>query len=109
MPAFVLQYQYDVFISYAHVAEKEWVRGFREKLQEHLDRELQQDKAAAIFWDRQELAGDSPLTAEITQALSSTATLLIMLSKAYLDRYWCRLERESFLNAVGTGSRRTFL
>ena len=109
MPAFVPQYQYDVFISYAQVAEKEWVRGFREKLQEHLDRELHQDKAAAIFWDRQELAGDSPLTAEITQALSSTVTLLIVLSKAYLDRSWCRLERESFFTAAGTSSRRAFV
>jgi len=109
MPAFVPQYQYDVFISYAHVAEKEWVRGFREKLQEHLDRELHQDKAASIFWDHQELAGDSPLTAEITQALSSTATLLIVLSKAYLDRPWCRVERESFFNEAGTSSRRVFV
>src|SRR5215470_13307816 len=98
MPAFVPQYQYDVFISYAQVAEKEWVRGFREKLQEHLDRELRQDKAASIFWDRNELDGDSPLTAAITQALSSTATLLIVLSRAYLDRPWCLREREAFFN-----------
>jgi hypothetical protein len=109
MPAFVPQCQYDVFISYAQVAEKEWVWGFCEKLQEHLDRELHQDKAASIFWDRNELAGDSPLTAEITQALSNTATLLIVLSKAYLDRPWCRRERESFFNEVGTSSRRAFV
>jgi|CXWL01.1.fsa_nt_gi hypothetical protein len=109
MPAFVPQCQYDVFISYAQVAEKEWMPGFREKLQEHLDRELHQDKAASIFWDRNELAGDSSLTAEITQALSNTATLLIVLSKAYLDRPWCQRERESFFNEFKTSSRRAFL
>ena len=109
MPAFVPQYQYDVFISYAQVAEKKWVPGFRAKLQEHLDRELHQDKATSIFWDRQELAGDSPLTPTITQALSNAATLLIVLSKAYLDRPWCRRECESFFNAVGTSSQRAFM
>ena len=109
MPAFVPQYQYDVFISYAQVAEKGWVPGFREKLQEHLDRELHQDKAASIFWDRNVLTGASSLTPEITQALSSTATLLIVLSKAYLDRSWCRLECESFFTEVGTSSRRAFV
>jgi hypothetical protein len=102
MPAFVPLCQYDVFISYAQVAEKEWVRVFREKLQEHLDRELHQDKAASIFWDRNELADDDPLTAEITQALSNTATLLIVLSKAYLDRPWCLREREVTAQVVKT-------
>lgn len=109
MPAFVPQCQYDVFISYAHVAEKEWTQGFFRKLEEHLDRELHQSNAASIFWDDQEIAGDSPLTAEITQALSKTATLLIVLSKAYLERPWCLRECETFINQAGADSRRTFL
>lgn len=53
--AYVPGFDQDIFISYAQVAEKEWVRGFREKLQEHLDRELHQEKAASIFWDRNEI------------------------------------------------------
>lgn len=98
MPAFVPQCQYDVFISYAQVVEEDWVKGFYEKLQKHLDRELGNSGAASIFWDRAELTGASLLTPEITQALSGTATLLIVLSRAYLDRQWCKLERECFLN-----------
>lgn len=107
--AYVQRFDHDIFISYAQVAEKEWVRGFREKLQEHLDRELHQDKVTSIFWDRNQLDGDSPLTASIAQALSNTATLLIVLSKAYLERPWCRQERESFFNQFGTSSRRAFV
>lgn len=106
---FVRPDAHDVFISYAQVAEPEWVRAFRQKLQDHLDRALHQAGAASIFWDRQELAGDSPLSAEITQALSNAATLVIVLSGAYLDRPWCRKERESFFNLAGTSSGRAFV
>ncbi|MDX2608035.1 MAG: toll/interleukin-1 receptor domain-containing protein [Woeseiaceae bacterium] len=92
------RFELDTFISYAQVAEKEWVRDFREKLQEHLDRELHQDKVASVFLDANELDRDSPLKASIAQTLSNTATLLIVLSKAYLEQP-CRLqERESFFN-----------
>ena len=106
---FVRPDAHDVFISYAQVAEPDWVRAFRQKLQEHLDRELHQAGAASIFWDRQELAGDSPLSAEITQALSNAATLVIVLSGAYLDRPWCRKKRETFFNLAGTSSGRAFI
>ena len=109
MPAYVPGFQYDVFLSYAQVAEPEWVEGFREKLQEQLDRELHQKGVASIFWDLQNLAGDSPLSAEITQALSNTATLVIVLSRAYRERPWCRKECESFLSLAGPSSRRTFV
>lgn len=107
--AYVPGFKHDVFISYAQVAESEWVKAFLGQLQRHLDRELHQTGASSIFWDRQDLEGDSPLTAEITQSISSTATLVIVLSNAYLDRPWCRKERETFFNQVGVDSRRAFL
>ena len=107
--AYVPGFKHDVFISYAQVAESEWVKEFLGQLQKHLDRELHQTGASSIFWDRQDLEGDSPLTAEITQSISSTATLVIVLSHAYLDRSWCRKERETFFSQVGLGSRRAFL
>jgi hypothetical protein len=109
MPAFVPQCQYDVFISYAQVAEKGWIPGFVKKLQEYLDQELGNIEAASIFWDLTELDGASALTPEITQALSESATLLIVLSKAYLDRPWCKLERECFFNDVRRGSKNAFV
>jgi len=107
--AYVSGFKHDVFISYAQVAEPEWVKGFLGQLQKHLDRELHQAGASFIFWDRHDLDGDSPLTAEITQSISSTATLVIVLSNAYLDRSWCRKEREAFFTQVGVDSRRAFL
>lgn len=109
MPAYVPSFQYDVFLSYAQVIAPKWVEGFRQKLQEQLDQELHEKGACSIFWDLQELDGDSPLSAEITQALSNTATLVIVLSRAYRDRPWCRKECEYFLTLAGPSSRRIFV
>jgi len=109
MPAFVPQCQYDVFISYAQVVAKEWILGFVAKLQKHLDENLEGTGTASIFWDRAELDGASSLTSEITQALSGTAALLIVLSRAYLNRPWCKLEREQFFNDLGRGGKKAFV
>ena len=46
MPGF----QYDVFISYAQMAESDWVRSFQEVLQEKLTAVLTRE--AKVFWDR---------------------------------------------------------
>ncbi len=107
--AYVPGFKHDVFISYAHVVQSNWVKAFFGKLQEHLDRELHQTGASSIYWDRKDLDGHSPLSADIAQSISNTATLIIVLSNAYLDRPWCRKERETFFAHVGVGSRRAFL
>jgi hypothetical protein len=63
--AYVPRFDHDIFISYAQVAENDWVLGFREKLQGHLGCELHQDKAASIFWDRNESDEDSPIIVQL--------------------------------------------
>jgi hypothetical protein len=73
MATFVPGFLKDVFISYAQVAEPEWVRQFVVSLQKHLDRELGGTASASIFWDRADLDGAAPLTAEITQAVTGSA------------------------------------
>jgi hypothetical protein len=109
MATFVPGFLKDVFISYARVAEKEWVPGFVEKLQTFLDQELAADGAAEIFFDRSSLNDDDPLTEEITLNVTSTATFVIVLSRAYLKREWCRKELSAFLHTAGPGHRRAFI
>ena len=61
MPFVQQRYLKDVFVSYARVAEPEWVREFVHRLQSRLDQELSESDAAEIFLDRSSLNDDDPL------------------------------------------------
>ncbi len=108
--AFVPGFDYDVFISYAHVddrpsvgAQSGWVTNLARELETVLAQKLGREEDFRLWMD-DELSRHAPITPEILKALERTATLLVILSPAYLASDWCRRERSRFLERVRSRS-----
>lgn len=106
--AFVPDYTYDIFVSYSSLDDNQilpssrqgWVKTFVHHLQPLLDRYLF-CRSACTFWiDTTNLHGNYPITDEIVNAVSRSATLLVFLSTRYLNSAWCQRERNTFLHEV---------
>jgi hypothetical protein len=115
MPAYVPNYEHDVFVSYAHVdnesllpGEKGWVHTFHSQLETLLKWNLGRPDNFSIWFDPQ-LRGNDPVTAEILDQLKNSATILIFLSKGYLASKWCQQELELFVQQAGATSGRIFV
>ena len=103
--AFVTGCQHDVFVSYAHLdnepiasGQTGWVDALAEKLAVELSQRLGTRDFA--LWMDHRLDGNHPITPEILGAIQQSATLLVVVSPAYLNSEWCRRERTAFLNLV---------
>lgn len=113
------------FISYAHIdneplfgAQEGWITTLVNNLKNLLGIKLgcvEVRKAEAgkkevySLWMDYKLRGNEPVTPDIDKCLKNSATFLPILSTSYLASQWCRLEFETFLNQVGSGSGRIFM
>ena len=98
MGVYVPNYQYDVFVSYAHIddeplpgAEDGWISTFHSHLVKILAQQLGRSDIFSIWIDHR-LRGNDPVTEEIQTVLKNSATILLFLSKGYLGSSWCRQE-----------------
>jgi TIR domain len=123
--SYVPSYEHDIFISYAHIdneplfgAQEGWVTTLVNNLKNLLGVKLgcvEVGKAEAVkkevysLWMDYKLRGNEPVTPDIDKCLKNSATFLPILSTSYLASQWCRLEFETFLNQVGSGSGRIFM
>jgi hypothetical protein len=57
--------------------------------------------AFSIWWDETDLRGNHAVTPGIRNALSQSATLLLVLSPGYLASQWCRQEKDLFFEGLG--------
>jgi hypothetical protein len=110
--AFVPGYEHDIFVSYAHVddqpdpgADEGWVTTLVKGLRSRLAQILGRSEAFSLWMDPQ-LAGNTPITPSILDTLQQTATLVVILSPAYLASEWCLRERNRFLLMIGERVRR---
>jgi hypothetical protein len=110
--AFVPRYEHDIFVSYAHVddqpdpgAEEGWVTTLVKGLRIRLAQIFGRSEAFSLWMDA-ELAGNTPITPTILDTLQQTATLVIILSPAYLESEWCLREKNRFLPMIGEQVRR---
>lgn len=113
--AFVTQYQYDIFVSYAHVddqplpgAEEGWVSTLVTGVRTLLAKELGQSDAFEL-WIDQGLSRHVQITPQIMDTLRKTAIILVIMSPGYIASKWCQREKETFLRfikeRVSSGSR----
>lgn len=123
--SYVPNYEHDIFVSYAHIdneplfdAQAGWVTTLVNNLKNLLGIKLgcvEAGKAEAgktevySLWMDYKLRGNEPVTPDIDKCLKSSATFLPILSTSYLASQWCRLEFETFLKQVGSGSGRIFM
>lgn len=97
-------FEYDLFVSYAHIDDAPdvgravgWVATLKDNLKTRLDRRL---GIRSSIWMDQRLVAESQLSAPILAALQRSAGLLVVLSRAYLNSPWCARERGGFLDGL---------
>lgn len=88
--------EHDVFVSYAHERNPEWVRSFVVQLEARVSALLPQ--APRISFDDQMEQGENVPRA-LLDAVGASRVLLIILSPKYLASPWCRMELSTFLEA----------
>lgn len=102
--AYVPGYDHDIFISYAHADNEPLVEdypGYISTFVQTLERRLKAKLGNLSVWrDIPELVGNRSLTNQLLEALRQTATLLIVVSPAYLRSEWCGRERENFIELI---------
>lgn len=115
MSVYVPQYQYDIFVSYAHVdneifagADKGWVTTLVDTLQNYLAQKIGSQNGFSLWLDEM-LPANKSLTYNSIQYLENSAVFLLILSPAYLKSENCRLELNAFLAKVSSNSGRVFV
>jgi hypothetical protein len=109
-------YDYDIFISYAHVddlplpgAAQGWVTTFSTCIKMKLAQKLGRNDAYALWMD-QKLPGGQPITPHILEKVRRSAMLFVVLSPGYIASDWCRRELETFHGLIAEGQvRRLFI
>ena len=94
-------FEYDLFVSYAHIDDEPdvgqqygWVTALKDNLKTRLDRRL---GIRSNVWMDQRLVAEARVSAPIIDGLRQSAGLLVILSRAYLNSTWCGRERGGFL------------
>jgi hypothetical protein len=112
---FVLAYDHDIFVSYAHINDLPWegnapalnppsgwvtrfVRHVRERLQEKIGRA----EVLELCCDRTHLRANHNLSAEIAAHLKGSALLIAIESPGYVASIWCRDEARLFTEHCGS-------
>lgn len=115
MSSFVDGYQYDIFVSYAHVdnsplpgAEQGWVSTLINGLRNHLGQKLGRADAYQLWLDNHEPT-NAQLIANRQQHISNSALLLLILSPAYVASEYCMLELNHFITQHGIETGRIFI
>jgi hypothetical protein len=103
--AVVPGFRHDVFVSYAHAddipvagTEVGLVSGLVADLRTEVGRKL--NTGIDIWWDHYKLAGNIPVTPEIMTAAGDCASIVVVVSAAYLRSEWCNRERGLFLDLL---------
>lgn len=106
MGTFVPGYDHDIFVSYAHVDDQAlpeigqgWVTTLVSGVRTLLAQKLGRDEAYSLWMDPQ-MAGNVPITTQITGMLQKSATMLVVLSPGYVESTWCKREADTFWAAV---------
>ncbi len=109
--AFVPGYEHDIFVSYASVNDqprgtdsKGWVTNFITELKKGLDWRIG-DQDACDVWSAHELAGNAPISAQLLEHAGASATLIMVLSQAYVNSPWCHEAQAGFLDTIRNYAR----
>jgi TIR domain-containing protein len=96
------QYEYDLFISYAHLDNQPtdtgtaegWIAAFHRDLRLRLSQYLGR---RATIWRDDQLTADDDFEAAIVTALKKSAVLVIVMSPTFVDRQWFEKEFSAFI------------
>jgi len=89
--AFVPGYDHDVFVSYAHGDDREWVSRFAGRLEAELKKKL--GDVSDVWLDTVELRATQDYRKEIPESVTKSAVFVLLPSPAYLRSQYC-VEKE---------------
>jgi hypothetical protein len=84
--AFVPGFDHDVFVSYAHKDDRDWINRFLDRLKPALHRLL---PGADVWIDKDDLRKSRNFEQDIPANLASSAVLISLVSPTYIDRPYC--------------------
>jgi TIR domain len=97
--AFVPGYEHDVFVSYAHGDNREWVSRFAGRLESELKKKL--GDAAEVWLDTTELRATRDYRQEIPDSVTRSAVFLLLPSPPYLRSQYCvEIECQAFADTL---------
>lgn len=85
--AYVPGYQHDVFVSYAHGDDRQWIDAFVKLLQNDLDDKL--GSATDVWIDEEDNRPSRDFSREIPEAARSSAVFLLLASPTYIRSAYC--------------------
>ena len=90
---------YAIFVSYASVDnEFGWVDAFVDTLKKKLNEQLGNRDTNRVWFDKDRVDPNSPLTPQIASRVRESRMLMVLLSSGYMASSWCGEERATFLN-----------
>jgi hypothetical protein len=121
--AFVLEYEQDVFISYARADDRAyfepspgeeppsgWVGTLVRQLKNELAQKLGREDTFKVWFDNHRLRGNHTLSDEIAEQLERSATFVAIVSPGYSTSSWCLDELRLFTRRfAGDLTRRVFI
>jgi hypothetical protein len=88
--AYVPGFQHDVFVSYAHGDDREWINRFLDRLKPAIKQRLGSE---ATFWiDEDDLRKSRDFRKEIPASVKSSAVFLLLASPTYIRSEYCVFE-----------------
>ena len=106
--SYVPGYEYDVFVSYAHVnnspvegAKQGWVDTLVANLRSALGRKLGRSEAFELWVDEQKLRGNNEVSDHIPAQVNQSALFFAILSPGYVSSSFCLKELQAFLDSRG--------
>jgi hypothetical protein len=84
--AFVPGFHHDVFVSYAHGDDRDWINRFLDRLTPVLSRLL---PGADVWIDNNDLRKSRNFEKDIPASIESSAVLISLVSPNYIDRPYC--------------------
>ena len=101
--AYIPGFEYDIFISYAHVdnalltgQEKGWIQEFYENLDVLLAQRFGRSGLVKIWWDSKKLDGSKVFDVSIEEGIKKSAVMICLLSPGYQASEYCNKELELF-------------
>lgn len=85
--AFVPGFNQDIFVSYSHADDREWIDRLLDKLEPELNRWLA--TKVCVWIDEHDLSRSEDFTRAIPDYIRSSAILLILASPSYLASSYC--------------------
>src|SRR5690242_6854365 len=115
--AYVRRYEFDIFVSYAHVdntaidpADHGWVDALVRVLDSDLSMKLGRKEAFSIWRDKQNLRGNHECSGYIPEQVRKSAVFVAIVSPGYVASKHCQQELQAFIDSTGhTAARRLFI